>query len=215
MGFIWQLCWPMFFYGIMIDLVSIFLKQRGALACTSVGAALSLPILLWQYQKTKNEGKSKQESDCRRNFTGREGIFCIMAGIIACIAVNTLIMISPASALSQGFSESAEELYGPSVFWQVVAMGGIVPAAEELIFRGHIFTKLRKKCSFGQAAFLSSVLFGVYHGNVLQGIYGFIMGMMFAWTMEKKKIIAGPFFMHMAANVTSVAITASGMTVGF
>ena len=85
------------------------------------------------------------------------------------------------------------------MFWQIVTMGVAVPAAEEVAFRGLGFVKLRENCPFWQAALLSSALFGVYHGNVLQGIYGFIMGMIFAWAMERKNTIAAPFFMHMAA----------------
>ncbi|MCI8535680.1 MAG: CPBP family intramembrane metalloprotease [Hungatella sp.] len=211
---LWQLCWPVLFYGLMIDLASILLDEYSVIVYTFVGAVLAIPVLFWRYRKIQNLKVIRQTSDCWREFTGRDGAFCILAGITSCGAVNTLIIVSPLSELFPGFSQVAKILYEPSMFWQIVTMGVAVPAAEEVAFRGLGFVKLRENCPFWQAALLSSALFGVYHGNVLQGIYGFIMGMIFAWAMERKNTIAAPFFMHMAANLTSVAVMALGKVSG-
>ena len=56
-------------------------------------------------------------------------------------------------------------------------------------------------------AVMSALLFGIYHGNVLQGAYGFFMGILLAWVMERRRTISAPVLMHMSANMTSVVMT--------
>ena len=86
----------------------------------------------------------------------------------------------------------------------------IIPAAEELVFRGMVFLRLRKRYSFAVSAWVSAGVFGLYHGNLLQGIYGFVMGWILAWAMERKGTIKAAMAIHMAANIASVVLTEAG-----
>ena len=84
------------------------------------------------------------------------------------------------------------------------------PAAEEGIFRFGIYGGLRKWSGLRawQAALLSSMAFGLYHGNWIQGIYACFTGLVLAWGYESsschKYLMA--VFMHMAANLAAVAV---------
>ena len=57
----------------------------------------------------------------------------------------------------------------------------IAPVTEELIFRGIIIKKLEK---YGKlfAIVFSSVMFGMYHGNLYQGIFATLIGLLLGYT---------------------------------
>ena len=81
------------------------------------------------------------------------------------------------------------------------------PVLEEAVFRLGLFGLLRRRFGFWPCAVLSSLAFGLYHGNWIQGIYGFIMGMLFAWGYETSAYgkYAAAVLMHGAANLAALA----------
>lgn len=54
------------------------------------------------------------------------------------------------------------------------------PLAEEVLFRGYVLRSLRP---YGKkfAVVLSALLFGLFHGNILQAPYAFLMGLVFGY----------------------------------
>ena len=199
----WELLGSMVVYGIITDLLALMFARWEPVVCTMAGALVILPGLVWFLSdRTECAGRENR-------LKGRDALLCVFWGIAACLAANTLIKASGVSGLFPGYSRLAEDLYAPPVGLQICAMGAVIPLAEELIFRGLGFCRLRSHTGFAQAALLSSALFGLWHGNVLQGIYGFSMGMLLAWVMERKKNLLAPVLMHMAANLTSVAVSAA------
>lgn len=199
---LWSLLCPMVFYGLFVDLFSLVFDQWDPLAATLAGALAAAPFLLWEYMRKplfEKEGPG---------FDKKAAAFCVFAGIAGCFVVNTLIKMSWVSRLFPVFFRTAEALYQSPWQLQAVAIGVGIPVAEELVFRGLGFARLRKDMGFWKAAGLSAALFALYHGNVLQGIYGFFMGILFSWTMERERTIAAPLVTHMAANFTALTMTA-------
>jgi len=214
---IWQVCWPVLLYGFMIDFASALCKDGGTLLGTFAGALLAVPVFGWLYGNMperifdtgrRRPGKKEDMAEGRERFGIKDGFFCIAIGIGLCAAVNTLIMVSPLYKYFTGFSLTAQKLYTAPLLLQAGAVGVVIPLAEELVFRGLVFGRLRRGYPFAVAACLSAAMFGIYHGNVLQGIYGGVMGGVLAWGMEDKGTIKAPVLMHMAANLTSVTLTA-------
>ena len=52
----------------------------------------------------------------------------------------------------------------------------------------------------------SALVFGVFHGNLVQGVYAFLIGLFFAWLMERTQRILVPMLGHMAANLFIVLL---------
>ncbi len=76
----------------------------------------------------------------------------------------------------------------------------IAPVTEELIFRGVILYRARQHVTFMGANLLQAILFGIYHGNLVQGIYAGILGFLLGVIMNKYKSIAAPIFLHIVIN---------------
>ena len=54
--------------------------------------------------------------------------------------------------------------------------------------------------------FFSALAFGIIHGNIVQGIYAFTVGLFFAWLMERYQRIIAPVLAHMSANLFVVLL---------
>lgn len=57
------------------------------------------------------------------------------------------------------------------------------------------------------AVIVSALFFGAFHGNLVQFVYAFIIGLMLAYVYEKFKTIWAPVIFHIGANLISVLIT--------
>ena len=66
---------------------------------------------------------------------------------------------------------------------------------------------------FWPAALISAVLFGLYHGNLLQGVYAFLLGLVLAWLYERFQTLAAPWLFHAAANMTSIIAVNTGLEI--
>ena len=80
------------------------------------------------------------------------------------------------------------------------------PLWEELFFRGVLFVQLKKRFSVSRAAVISALCFGLYHGNLSQGIYAFLMGLLLVSAMERYQTVAAPIAVHMGANMAALVL---------
>jgi len=72
---------------------------------------------------------------------------------------------------------------------------------EELVFRGIVFRFLKRQMETLAAAIGAALLFGGFHGNIVQMIYGSLMGIVLAICYEKYGKLGAPVLVHSAANI--------------
>ena len=89
---------------------------------------------------------------------------------------------------------------GKSLLMMIFWMGIVAPAAEEMIFRWLIYLRFRDHFSVLVSAVISAAFFGIYHGNVLQAVYAFVLGGIFAWFLEMGGNKWTSVLMHIGAN---------------
>lgn len=80
----------------------------------------------------------------------------------------------------------------------------LVPAfSEEILFRGAILSGLRK---YGDAfaVFVSSLLFGLFHGNFVQIPFAFIVGIILGFTVVYTNSMLPAILIHMSNNAYAV-----------
>lgn len=194
---------PLIFYNLVLNVVSLILPLgMSPLAVTGTGALVSLPPLYIFYRM-----EQKQRGKCREtDVTLLHGIpYIMLLAAASCILLNYFISISPLPGLFMGYEEQfAQDLLTPPLWVQLLCTVIAIPAAEELCFRGYIFALIRDKAGFWPAALFSALLFGLYHGNMLQGIYGFCLGYLLAWIYEKYRSVWASYLFHLTANLVSV-----------
>ena len=81
-----------------------------------------------------------------------------------------------------------ESVSGSTDSFSMFLYGSVLaPLSEELLFRGYVQRTLRP---YGKrfAIFGSALLFGLFHGNLLQTPYAFLMGLLLGWLTEEYSI---------------------------
>ncbi len=76
----------------------------------------------------------------------------------------------------------------------------IAPISEELIFRGVTFGYAKKALPLAGAVCLQAVLFGIFHLNMIQGIYAAFLGLFIGYLCEAGGSIAIPILFHAFFN---------------
>lgn len=109
--------------------------------------------------------------------------------------------------LTSGFNDTSEVIYSSGIVLLLLTTCICAPLVEELLFRGLVFKRLRGIMSATPAMIISSLLFGIIHGNIVQFIYATLVGFVCAYVYEKFKTISAPILVHASANIFSVFVT--------
>lgn len=182
------------------------LKYYGEIA--AVSALITIPILLVFMKGDKQREMDMGVYEKYEPVPFYLYLPALIAGAAACLIVNNLMMYSRLTELlADTYSETAAILFQGRFWIELAVLGVIVPIAEELIFRGLIFKRLRWMTGIKAAIILSAVYFGAFHGNLLQGIYAGIMGLLFAFGAERFHSVLGSIALHCGANLISVFFT--------
>ncbi len=89
----------------------------------------------------------------------------------------------------------------------LIGAGILVPIAEELFFRGALFTWFRQRYNFPIALLASSLLFAFGHIDTLGVVAAsFVLALANAWAFEKSKSLWAPILMHITTNSFAVLV---------
>ncbi|KIR01994.1 CAAX amino terminal protease family protein [Lachnospiraceae bacterium TWA4] len=162
-----------------------------------VSAIIAFPFLLRMMRKDESE----REVINYKRVNVYWYVLPVVVGIAAAIAGNNMISMSGIAANSQGFEEATSILFSGSVAIQVFGIGVLIPIVEEMIFRGLVYRRAGDQFSMMQAMVVSSLIFGLLHGNIVQGIYGVVLGFLLCLVYERFHDLKAAILMHMGANL--------------
>lgn len=93
-----------------------------------------------------------------------------------------------------------------SILWAISTLI-LPPLLEETVFRGLILQYLGKTgAKFFVANIIQAVLFGIYHMNIVQGIYAFFLGLLLGYLAYRYDSILVPMAMHFLYNLFGTAL---------
>lgn len=134
----------------------------------------------------------------------------LTVGILAvamALGTNILFSLLHITELSKSFADVAGQQFMVPIWQGLLLFGVVSPLAEEIVFRGVIYNRLKKYFPVWIAILTSAVLFGGYHGNLVQGIYGFLLGTVIAWLYEVAGKFRIPVMFHAFANISVFLMT--------
>jgi membrane protease YdiL (CAAX protease family) len=129
------------------------------------------------------------------------------AAIGSVLGLNLLLELSGVVDKSGAYQGVVEDQYSASFWLGLIVFGVISPVAEELMFRGIIHNYLRRIMNLKLALLISSALFGIYHMNYVQGMYGFLMGCLIAYAYEYFGDFKMAVAVHAVANILVYCLT--------
>ena len=76
----------------------------------------------------------------------------------------------------------------------------LAPIVEELMLRGILFNRLRHGVSFTTANLIQATVFGIYHWDIIQGLYAFGIGLLLGYVYERTRTLLAPIIVHLLIN---------------
>ena len=197
-------------YNELIYALSDMITEHYA-GISAAAALFTLPVLIVLFRgDTAKERAAKMHVEWEGVPFYHYLIVTVM-GAAACLALNNLLEYSHVTELLKDtYEPTANLLFRGSVLPEILLMGILIPVVEELIFRGIAYRRMRWYLGPVPAMILSAVYFGAVHGNWLQGIYAFIIGMLLAFCYERFHCLLAPILVHAAANIIAVLISDGG-----
>lgn len=173
---------------------------------TAISALVTIPFMLWMYQRDK-----KTAAKAGQNVAVHVGlpqyIYIIILGAGACMALNNLLTMGNLAFYSEAYQEVSEAFYSAKLIIQIIGLGILAPIAEELVFRGLLYKRMREHMTVARALVWSALVFGLYHANMVQAVYGFVLGLLLAYLYEVYGSLKAAIFGHIVLNVCSILFT--------
>lgn len=221
----WQILYPFLIYFIVHDLAQVLLaffvnasmgwfgsayteflisnaaSVNGILNALSllIGMAAVFPLAKreWQAAKEKSRGEGN-----KTNRKAGDYLLLIIFAVSLAMGINFLMTLLGITNTSASYQQVAARQYGVSFWVGIFIYGMISPLAEEIVFRGVIYHRIRRFFGAALSVILCGGLFGVYHGNLVQGIYGCILGVAITYIYQLYADFSAPVLFHAAANIS-------------
>ncbi|MFG6383016.1 MAG: CPBP family intramembrane metalloprotease [Lachnospiraceae bacterium] len=184
----------------LIQLVQDSQFLAGLSAIYAVIAAIVLGFWYWKRFVPKRQPKRKISSIITPQML--IGLIFLMLGMqyISTYLVMLVSVINP--AWYDTYQELMEGIgFGNITFILVLYSVLIAPISEEIIFRGITLKYATKAMPFFLANIFQAFLFGIFHGNVVQGTYAFVTGMFCGYVCLKGGSLYLSILFHMLFNI--------------
>ena len=216
--------WPLFIYVAAQNVIAVlgslvFRTTEYMVVWLLLAAFVCIPIYYRMYRKdqeTAGEAKKNIPMD------NKDYLAVIISGAALALAMNNIISLTPLPIWFPGYEETNAVLDGGGMILQILSAGIFGCIVEEISMRGVVYLRMKRYWSKQTAMVLSALIFGIYHLNVVQAVYAFVLGLFFAWIYERYDSLWAPCIAHMSANLFIILLAEStvfshilGSMVGF
>ncbi len=211
----------MSFTGILEMVFPVLEEPSNAMWLLALVNLLQIPVFFELYRRFRLEEDWGKETEGRRRGTAvpawkkrfgpQDLLFAVLGGLFLARGFNALLGLTPLPRLFPAYESVSETVYRGSLLSQAAASVVTAPILEELLMRGLIYGRLRSFFSDVRPAMLAGALvFALFHGNVVQGVYAFLIGLYFVWLYEAYHSLVPAVLAHAAANASSILLEQTG-----
>ena len=210
---IWGMIFPILVYDIVssilpvvwANLVPALQQETNAMWLLTLVNFCMLPLMGWMYrsdrvwrQRTEENGKAVRAGDI---------LWVLLGTVFISRGMNLLIGLTPLPYYFPEYEAVSETIYSCSLISQIAASVISAPILEELLMRGIFYNRTKHVTpNLKLAMLVNALIFGIFHGNVVQGVYAVLMGLLFVFVYEKYQSLPMVILAHMAANATSILL---------
>ena len=129
------------------------------------------------------------------------------AGGISSIWLNIIYYLADHSAFLakqvKGFDTLYDDMEKGPYIWLFLAIVVVGPIIEEILFRGIIFSSFENVTEISWLpVIVTGVMFGVWHGSFIQGVYTAVVGIILTYYMKKCRSLVLVAFAHGVNNLS-------------
>lgn len=184
-----------------------FLMEDGGSVVNGIamlgGCAALYPMIEEEREQQRKERRIKEESGekekAKRSIIWYPAL--LVFAVSSVVFFNMLVSMSGLLEQSGTYQEVAKRQYAVSLGMGLFLYAGVSAVVEEVVFRYLLYNRLHRaagRMAFGIVA--SAFLFGVYHGNIVQGVYAFIIGALMALAYVYFDDFLAPVLFHGLGN---------------
>ena len=122
---------------------------------------------------------------------------CLIGSILAIVIVSTLFNAEELKSVQQLLAKDAAFIY---VISYMLSLSLIGPLAEEILYRGLLYSWLRKYTGAIASMLISSIIFALGHGWGIRTVIAFIIGLVFALSYERTHSLSFSYWVHASYN---------------
>ena len=127
-----------------------------------------------------------------------------LIGLGLSVVIGLILSLLPIDKLFPDYQDIVNSIISKeNVFFIIFVVAFAVPIFEETLFRGIIFNEFKKITPLPVAVVLQALIFGIFHGNLLQGMYAFLLGCVLALLYTWTKSIWTNIFAHSLFNASN------------
>ncbi len=132
--------------------------------------------------------------------------FGVFFNILITGLVDLAIKYLPIRRQIQEFESLMEPLINSGFIPIIIAVSISAPLFEEIMFRGIILNDFKKVFPVWLAILVQALLFGLFHGNLIQGVYATILGIILGIVYYKYRSIWAVILLHFSYNTASLLL---------
>ena len=217
---IWEIAYPVLMYYTALSIGS-FLAQmvlgggnENYMLCKIIGSLITIPVVYADYKRDLMlTGRYGMKVSFSKQHWMELG-FVIVTTIFLSVGLNNLICMSPLVGMSEEYQNASDAFYSSTLGLELLGSALITPFLEELLHRGVVYGRLRRRMNMVPSVLISALIFAVLHFNVVQFIYAFLLGIVFALFVEKSGYLYPAVIAHVVANGVAVLRTETGFLAG-
>ena len=145
----------------------------------------------------------KNKSEVLNSIGYQKIIKYMLIAMIANLSIGIAISFIPESQYTNNLTDSVSLALSGNFVLVLISTGILTPILEEIIFRFGIGNNLLKINKY-YALIIQAIIFGIMHGNLIQGTYAFCLGLIFGYVDLKEKSLLPSIIMHITINSSSV-----------
>lgn len=157
-------------------------------------------------------GRTKQEMYLThlKEEPGSSFVYAVFVFIGGALGLNLLFHLLGFTDLFVNYRAMSESSGSANIPFTLLCYGVIAALSEELLFRGILYGYIRRFTNIRIGIIGSAVLYGMYHGNMVESIYAVGMGLLFAYCYEYFGDILAVIAFHIIANIVAYLVTYFG-----
>lgn len=170
--------------------------------------ALITSVILYLFYRNDRKRRKQGSLGEGKDFIWAPPIIWFSVAILAIAFsqfLNDLIILTKLNEIFPGYQElQMQTMDGQPVLLMLLTVGIFAPVMEELLFRGLVYGRLKEWVKPVTAMIMTSVVFGLFHGNAVQFFYATVLGLVLAFVYEKTGTLMIPILFHVVANLWSL-----------
>ena len=131
------------------------------------------------------------------------------------LSANCGLTLLPKAWLTDYVADSSRMFNASMIPLMLLSNALCAPISEEITIRGLIYSRLKKGFPVWASVLISSLIFGLIHGQVLWTAYTFLLGIVLALVVEQTGSTMAPLLLHILFNLFGTMLPLIGLQMPF